>query len=53
MPDSKPEQTSDEFADAASTSIDAGIADETAGYDQAMTPTEGGDAADESEAQPS
>lgn len=50
MPDNKPEQNAD---DVASKSAAAGIADETAGYREAMTPTEGGDAADESESQPS
>jgi hypothetical protein len=42
-----------ETEDTASRSVEAGIADETAAYDKAMTPTEGGTAEDESEAQPS
>jgi len=53
MPDNKPDTIPGEFADVADKSVKAGIADQTAGYDKAMTPTEGGDAADESEAQPS
>ena len=39
--------------DTASRSVEAGIADENAAYDEAMTPTEDGTAEDESEAQPS
>jgi len=42
-----------ETRDTASRSVEAGIADETAAYDKAMTPTEGGTVEDESEAQPS
>ncbi len=37
----------------ADASIDAGIADESAAYTQAITPTEGGPGEAESEAQPS
>ena len=49
MPDNDPAG----MKDTASKSVDAGIADETAAYDEAMTPTEGNAAEDESEAQPS
>jgi hypothetical protein len=48
MPENEPAET----RDTASRSVEAGIADETAAY-KAMTPTEGGTAEDESEAQPS
>ena len=43
----------EEFRDAADASTDAGIADETAAYDEAMMPTEDDDASDEAAAQPS
>lgn len=52
MPDGKTTEPND-FKGTANKSVNAGIADETAAYDKAMTPTEEGDAADESEAQPS
>ncbi len=48
-----PENDPAEMKDTASKSVEAGIADETAAYDKAMTPTEGNAAEDESEAQPS
>lgn len=41
------------FKDAAKRSEDAGIADESAAYDDAMVPTEGGKPAEDSEAHPS
>jgi hypothetical protein len=41
------------FKDAAKRSQDAGIADESAAYDNAMVPTEGGKPAEDSEAHPS
>ena len=47
------DKTPESFNDTADKSTEAGIADETAAYDKAMTPTEGGKAEDESEAQPS
>lgn len=43
----------DPFKDAAKRSQDAGIADESAAYDNAMVPTEGGKPAEDSEAHPS
>lgn len=43
----------DTFKDAAKRSQDAGIADESAAYDNAMVPTEGGKPAQDSEAHPS
>jgi len=49
MPENEPAETED----TAISSVGPGIADETAAYDKAMTPTEGGTAEDESEAQPS
>lgn len=53
MPDNKPTQSPDDFTDVANKSVEAGVADETAGYDKALSPTDGDAAADESEAQPS
>lgn len=47
------ESKPDTFSDAAKRSQDAGIADESAAYDNAMTPTEGGKPAEDSEAHPS
>jgi len=43
----------EQFSDAAKRSQDAGIADESAAYDNAMIPTEGGKPAEDSEAHPS
>lgn len=69
MPDTKPtDATPDNFGKIATDTAEAGVADETASYDEAMalseedaavgngtrtTPTEGGDAEIESAAQPS
>ena len=53
MADQKPTPNTDESSDASEKSIQAGIADETAAYDKARKPVQGGDEADEAEAQPS
>lgn len=50
---SSKEDEPDTFVDAAKRSQDAGIADESAAYDNAMVPTEGGKPAEDSEAHPS
>ncbi|WP_375271141.1 hypothetical protein [Sphingomonas sp.] len=47
------ENQSDSFSDAAKRSQDAGIADESAAYQNATVPTEGGKPAEDSEAHPS
>ncbi len=49
----KPMDALVEYKDAAKKSQDAGIADESAAYDEAMVPTEGGKPAQDSEAHPS
>jgi len=54
MSDQEPKNDElDTFKDAADRSQEAGIADETAAYDEAMVPTEGGTPAEDSEAHPS